>query len=171
MLLLEECVKKRRIRMESGQLQALVEEISLKYFGTPFKHKVVFNKRLKTTGGRYLLETHNIELNFDYYLSFGTEELIAVIKHELCHYHLHLAGKGYQHRDRDFRELLKKVDAPRFCKVMKQTEQKREFSLHVYQCKTCQYVYRRKRRVNTAKYVCGRCRGQLEEGKKSIDTK
>ena len=37
------------------------------------------------------------------------EELIGIIKHELCHYHLHLEGKGYQHRDKDFKELLKKV--------------------------------------------------------------
>ena len=43
------------------------------------------------------------------------EELIGIIKHELCHYHLHIEGKGYQHRDRDFKQLLQKVDAPRFC--------------------------------------------------------
>jgi SprT-like protein len=157
--------------MKREELQALVEEISLRYFGKPFVHRAVFNKRLRTTGGRYLLGTHNIELNLHYYTYFGREELIAVIKHELCHYHLHLAGKGYQHRDRDFRELLKRVGAPRFCKTMKQVGENSAPSLHIYQCHACKYVYKRKRRVDTEKYVCGKCRGKLVKGKKDIDSK
>ncbi len=35
--------------------------------------------------------------------------LIGIIKHELCHYHLHRLGLGYQHKDRDFKTLLQKV--------------------------------------------------------------
>ncbi|GGE85609.1 SprT family protein [Priestia taiwanensis] len=150
--------------MEKEEVQKLVEEVSLEYFGKPFKHNAVFNERLRTTGGRYLLGTHHIELNLHYYLCFGKEELVDVIKHELCHYHLHLEGKGYKHRDRDFRELMKKVGAPRFCKTIKEKE--RIPSLHIYQCVACKYVYKRKRRVDTEKYVCGKCRGKLEKVEK-----
>lgn len=32
-----------------------------------------------------------------------------IIKHELCHYHLHLRGMGYKHRDADFKTLLAQV--------------------------------------------------------------
>ncbi len=39
--------------MTEAQLQKLVEEISLKFFRRPFRHRAIFNKRLKTTGGRY----------------------------------------------------------------------------------------------------------------------
>ena len=46
---------------------------------------------------------------------YGMEELIGVIKHELCHYHLHIEGKGYRHRDADFKNLLK---ANVFAKVL-----------------------------------------------------
>ncbi len=87
----------------------------------------MFNSRLRTTGGRYLLNTHNIELNYRYYEMYGKEELVGIVKHELCHYHLHIAGRGYKHRDKDFRELLKAVDAPRFCKRMINEEREKRF--------------------------------------------
>ena len=101
--------------MDNQELQTLVEKISRDYFNKPFRHQATFNSRLRTTGGRYLLQSHNLEVNKKYLDEFGMEELIGIIKHELCHYHLHIEGKGYQHRDRDFKQLLQKVGAPRFC--------------------------------------------------------
>lgn len=119
--------------MDEQEIQRLVEEVSLQYFEMPFLHKAVFNNRLRTTGGRYLLKSHNIELNYRYYEVYGEEELVGIIKHELCHYHLHIAGRGYKHRDRDFRELLKKVEAPRFCKQMINEEKEKRFiSMNVW---------------------------------------
>lgn len=121
------------MRVDEQEIQRLVEEVSLQYFEMPFLHKAVFNNRLRTTGGRYLLKSHNIELNYRYYEVYGEEELVGIIKHELCHYHLHIAGRGYKHRDRDFRELLKKVDAPRFCKQMINEEKEKRFiSMNVW---------------------------------------
>ncbi len=111
--------------MNERELQQLTEHISQQFFGKTFRHQAVFNDRLKTTGGRYLLGTHNIELNRRYLEEHGLEELIGIIKHELCHYHLHLEGKGYQHRDRDFKALLKQVGAPRFCTPLKTVQKKR----------------------------------------------
>ncbi len=40
--------------------------------------------------------------------------LVGIIKHELTHYHLHLLGLGYRHRDRNFKILLKKVGGSRY---------------------------------------------------------
>lgn len=112
--------------MDNKELQKLTENISETYFKKPFRHQALFNDRLKTTGGRYLLTSHNIELNRKYLIEHGREELIGIIKHELCHYHLHLEGKGYKHRDRDFRVLLQQVNAPRFCTPLKKkTEAKK----------------------------------------------
>lgn len=148
--------------MEQKDLQQLVENISLKYFKKEFKHQAIFNKRLKTTGGRYLLTSHHIELNWTYYHHFGKEELIQVIKHELCHYHLHLEGKGYKHRDLDFKQLMKEVGAPRFCKSMSTKEQK-NVVFRKYKCSNCEYIYYRKRRVNIMKYRCGKCKGKILE--------
>jgi SprT-like protein len=148
--------------MEDFQLQALVEGLSNKYFHKPFKHKAVFNHRLRTTGGRYLLKSHNIEINRKYLEQLGEEELIGIIKHELCHYHLHLEGKGYQHRDADFRNLLKKVGAPRFCSSLPERQViRRQYKTIYYKCTKCEQLYKRKRSMDLSRYVCGKCRGKL----------
>ncbi|WP_335872382.1 SprT family protein [Bacillus sp. 2205SS5-2] len=147
--------------MRNEELQKTVEKISIDLFGKPFKHKAYFNLRLRTTGGRYLLREHHIELNRKYYDELGHKELIGIIKHELCHYHLHLEGKGYRHKDQDFKSLMKKVDAPRHCAVLpsyNRSERKVEYR---YRCEKCGLNYYRKKKMNTTKYVCGRCKGSI----------
>ena len=141
--------------MSNEQLQALVEQISQEFFGHPFTHRAYFNNRLKTTGGRYLLASHDIELNQKMLTEHGLETLIGTIKHELCHYHLHLTGRGYRHRDREFKALLAQVSGLRFAPA----SQKR--AKYCYRCEKCQTVYQRQRRINLQKFVCGRCRGKL----------
>lgn len=148
--------------LSDERLQKLVETISLQSFGRPFLHRARFNYRLRTTGGRYLLHSHDIEINPKQYEFYGEEAIIGIIKHELCHYHLHIEGKGYQHRDRDFKELLKKVDAPRYCEVIPGTKRKASVT-HIYMCTNCKQQYRRKRRMNVEKYVCGICRGKIKK--------
>ncbi|AOZ88215.1 SprT family protein [Bacillus xiamenensis] len=149
--------------MNERELQQLTEHISEQFFGKVFRHQAVFNARLKTTGGRYLLGTHHIELNRRYLEEHGRDELIGIIKHELCHYHLHLEGKGYQHRDRDFRELLQRVGAPRFCTPLQTVRNKRRVQKrHEYVCTECGQHFIRKRRFDTTRYVCGVCKGKLK---------
>lgn len=147
--------------MEQEQLQKLVEEISLVSFQKRFVHAAYFNPRLRTTGGRYLLRSHNIELNKKYYDERGIEELTGIIKHELCHYHLHLEHKGYQHRDSDFRQLLKQVGAPRFCSSIASIKTRFSTKSYQYSCKHCKQQYLRKKRVDTSRFVCSRCNGTL----------
>ncbi|TCP23836.1 SprT-like protein [Scopulibacillus darangshiensis] len=146
--------------MTNDELQQLVEEISLSRFHLPFAHEARFNHRLRTTGGRYLLKSHDIEFNPKQLKHYGREEFIGIIKHELCHYHLHIQGKGYQHRDRDFKELLDNVGGSRYCQLVPGT--KNQISTkYVYKCTGCGQIYNRKRRINLTKYVCGKCRGKL----------
>jgi SprT-like protein len=150
--------------MTDAELQLLVEEISLQFFHKPFRHLASFNSRLKTTGGRYLLQTHNIELNKSYFEQLGEDELIGIIKHELCHYHLHLEKKGYKHQDPDFKNLMKQVGAPRFCSQLPdRPKTNRSQKLHMYACTGCSIVFKRKRAVNVKKYVCGKCKGKLKK--------
>ncbi|MED1472584.1 SprT family protein [Bacillus salipaludis] len=155
--------------MEALELQRLVERISIEAFDKPFLHQAAFNSRLRSTGGRYLLGTHNIEINKKYLEQFGESELIGIIKHELCHYHLHLEGKGYQHRDPEFKLLLKKVGAPRFCTPLKEKASKRTLKkILLYECTNCRLRYQRKRSIDTSRYVCGKCRGRLKKIKEVI---
>ncbi|PZG35738.1 SprT family protein [Listeria ivanovii] len=152
--------------MNQAELQRHMEEVSLQFFHKEFRHQATFNSRLRTTGGRYLLQSHRIEMNPKYLENFGIAYFIDIMKHELCHYHLHLEKKGYQHRDKDFRDLLKKVGAPRFCVTIP-----RELTMHEYTCKSCSKSFLRQRRFNVNRYRCGDCGGELTEtGSKKIYT-
>ncbi|MDS9472191.1 SprT family protein [Sporosarcina pasteurii] len=154
--------------MLDKDLQKLVETISNEVFKKPFVHQAMHNHRLRTTGGRYMLGDHSIQINPLVLQLHGMEELIGVIKHELCHYHLHLEGKGYQHRDQDFKELLAKTSSPRYCKPLAQRN-KRTTTFHIYECKLCKLQYKRRRRMDIAKYRCGKCSGEIIQIK-SIST-
>lgn len=145
--------------MNNQALQQLTEQIAIKDFGVPFKHRIYFNRRLRTTGGRYMLRSHDIEINPKQYEHFGEEALIQIIKHELCHYFLHLSGRGHQHKDRDFKLLAKKVGAPRFCQP---TESYASRANYEYQCRSCKTSFIRIRKVDVTKMRCGRCGGRLQ---------
>lgn len=149
-------------KMTDGDLQLLIEGISIKVFKKQFRHAASFNKRLRTTGGRYMLNDHSIQINPLVLEKHGMEELVGVIKHELCHYHLHLENKGYKHRDRDFKDLLRKTNSPRYCRPL--AEQNRKINIsHKYKCQSCGLVYQRKRRMDVMKYRCGKCTGEIKE--------
>lgn len=145
--------------MNNQALQQLTEQIAMSDFGVPFKHRIYFNRRLRTTGGRYMLSSHDIEINPKQYEHFGEEALIQIIKHELCHYFLHLSGRGHQHKDRDFKLLAKKVGAPRFCQP---TESYASRANYEYQCRSCKMSFIRIRKVDITKMRCGRCGGHLQ---------
>ncbi|RSU12710.1 SprT family protein [Vagococcus elongatus] len=143
--------------MGNAELQELVKTVSLRCFGKEFYHSAFFNGRLQTTGGRYHLNDHHIDINPRVFEKYGWTELIDVIIHELCHYHLHLSGQGYQHRDQTFKELLKKTGGSRFVRPLTQENHIRKF---IYQCLVCEKVYPRKRRMSVEKYCCP-CGGRL----------
>lgn len=101
-------------------------------------------------------------MNKKYLDQLGIDELIGIIKHELCHYHLHLEGKGYKHRDNDFKKLLRTVEAPRYCSSLPEALEKRKRrTVLTYICSDCRIVYKRKKRIDTKRYVCGTCNGKL----------
>ncbi|UJL47071.1 SprT family protein [Virgibacillus sp. NKC19-16] len=145
--------------LNEKELYQLVNKLSLDNFKKPFKHDVKFNHRLRTTGGRYIPAQKIIELNPKYVVETDESEFIGIIKHELCHYHLHIEGKGYKHGDKDFKELLKETGSPRHCTPL--PSQKREYK-YTYICTKCKQEYKRVRRVDVKKYRCGKCSGKLQ---------
>ncbi|GMK42085.1 protein SprT [Paenibacillus sp. CCS19] len=148
--------------MNDETLQTWVERVSLEWFGRPFKHRATFNGRLKATGGRYFTKSHNIEISPHQLEAFGAEETEKIIKHELCHYHLHLLKRGYQHRDQDFKQLLAQVGASRYCRTLPEREARkpRPFKYKLL-CGACGMEYLRRRRLDPARYRCGKCAGKL----------
>jgi SprT-like protein len=147
--------------MEDRELQQWVERVSLESFDVPFRHKATFNSRLRSTGGRYFPRTHNIEISSLQLEMNGPDEVDKIIKHELCHYHLHLGKKGYQHRDADFRTLLKQVGGARFCRTLPIVK-RRESVKYQLVCLACGMTYPRKRKLDPRRYACSQCRGKLK---------
>ncbi|UXR77833.1 MULTISPECIES: SprT family protein [unclassified Staphylococcus] len=146
--------------MNNKELQVMTEQIARQFFQRTFQHRAYFNPRLRTTGGRYLLKTHDIEINPKQLEAFGEAALIDIIKHELCHYFLHLDKKGYQHKDADFKKLSSDVGAPRFCTPLQSYESRANY---IYKCRRCGTEYMRIRKVDTKRMRCGKCSGTLIE--------
>ncbi|MBD5806492.1 SprT family protein [Limosilactobacillus walteri] len=142
--------------MNNERLQQLTEQWSQEYFGRPFTHRVFFNRRLTTTGGRYHLNDHHIDINPLMYTEFDLVNLRSVVLHELCHYHLHLLGRDYHHRSKDFKQLLAQVGGSRYAPATskRRVNAKRKWR---YQCTGCGVEIARQRRFNTNRYVCRRC--------------
>ncbi|OWA34524.1 SprT family protein [Saccharibacillus sp. O16] len=147
--------------MSNMELQQWIEQVSLEHFGVPFRHRAFFNSRLRSTGGRYALRSHDIEINPRQLREHGREEVEGIIKHELCHYHLHIAGRGYRHRDADFKQLLAKVGGSRYCQALPDSTKRTLPVRYKLTCLSCGMEYRRKRRMDASRYRCGRCTGEL----------
>ncbi|MFD1067140.1 SprT family protein [Oceanobacillus locisalsi] len=145
-------------QLSDEELYQLVNRLSETFFHKSFHDKAHFNSRLRTTGGRYIPSKRLIEINPKYVLEFEEEELHGIIKHELCHYHLHIEGKGYQHRDREFRELLAKTGSPRHCKQLPSQQNRYRYT---YECEKCKMTYKRIRKVDVSRFRCGKCKGKL----------
>lgn len=141
--------------MNEEQLQQLCEHLSQAYFRRPFTHRVRYNNRLRSTGGRYLLSSGDIEINPKVERILGTDALIGVLKHELCHYHLHQTGRGYRHQDEDFKRLLQLVGGSRYVDRMEPPK-------YLYQCQSCGQEIPRMRPLDTKRYRCGKCKGELQ---------
>ncbi|MGT2885309.1 SprT family protein [Streptococcus macedonicus] len=139
-------------------LTNFIKTVSREDFGKEFRHKAVWNPRLRTTGGRFFPADGHLDFNPKIYEAFVVDVFRKIVRHELCHYHLYFEGKGYKHADADFKALLKAVDGLRYAPAMPQKTEK-----YLYRCQKCGRDYHRKRRVNTQKYRCGRCHGKLLE--------
>jgi len=148
--------------MEDRQLQRWIERVSLESFGRPFRHQARFNSRLRSTGGRYFTKSHDIEISPHQLALYGEAEVEKIIKHELCHYHLHLQRRGYKHGDPEFKALLQQVGGTRYCRALPDALKKRkEPYRYKLVCVNCSMAYLRKRKADPRKYACGKCRGRL----------
>lgn len=114
--------------------------------------KVTYNRRTLS------LKSHDIEINPKQYEHYGEDAVVKIILHELCHYHLHISGKGYQHKDQDFKRLSQQVGAPRFCNSIESYQQRANYE---YYCTKCHAKYIRIRKVDTNRMRCGHCNGKL----------
>ncbi len=133
-----------------------MQQVSQEDFGLPFRHQAFWNKRLKTTGGRFFPKDGHLDFNIKMYRAFDELTFRRIVRHELCHYHLYYAKRGYKHQDADFKRLLKQVDGLRYAPALPNLKYR-----YVYHCMACHQTYPRQRRMNVQRYRCGECGGPL----------
>lgn len=138
-------------------LTEYVKQVSREDFGKEFMHEAVWNTRLRSTGGRFFPKDGHLDFNPKLYEEYGLEIFRKIVRHELCHYHLYFEKKGYRHGDRDFQELLARVDGLRYAPRSSHSDEK----VHHYRCKICGRLYQRRRRFDVRKYRCSNCHGSL----------
>lgn len=145
--------------MNQDTLQKLVEKLSLEKFNRRFSHTASFNRRLRTTGGRYHLKSHDLDFNPEVLKVHGQDIFEGIILHELCHYHLHLEKKGYRHKDKAFKELLREVGGLRYTPPLQHQVEKPQWQ---YRCTGCLLTIQRQRRFNVNKFLCAKCRSRFK---------
>lgn len=156
--------------MTRPELQALVEAVAVEAFGRPFAGRAEWSRRMRVSAGcvQYRRRAAGypgsasgppepvvMRLSWAYYCRYSYDELGNTIKHELCHWFLFADGIAHSHRSRAFRELLRQVGAPRYCRPMERP--RKSHRRYRYRCPRCgrEWVYRRK--VDVA---CGACFGR-----------
>lgn len=142
--------------MSDQELQRLVEAVSLRDFHRPFVHRATFNRRLRSTGGRFHLPDENLDFNPSLFAAEDETVRIGIIRHELCHYHLYRMHRGYHHRDQDFKQLLAQVGGLRYAPRLTSKPVR-----YLYRCSYCGLEYPRQRRMNLRRFACGRCHHPL----------
>lgn len=136
-------------------LTKYIRQVSLEDFGKDFRHQANWNRRLRTTGGRFFPKDGHLDFNPKHYQELDLATFRQIVRHELCHYHLYFEKKGYRHQDQDFKDLLKQVKGLRYAPSLSTAK------VLTYDCLSCGQSYQRKRRLNLDRYRCGRCRGKL----------
>ena len=140
-------------------LSSYVRQVSEEDFGLPFEHQALWNKRLRTTGGRFFPKDGHLDFNPRALEELGRDVFRKIVRHELCHYHLYFAKKGYRHKDADFKRLLTQVDGLRYMPPLASQQTSYKYR---YICSQCRERYPRKRRMDLHRYRCGRCRSKLQ---------
>lgn len=137
-------------------LLAFVKWVSQVDFGKPFEHEARFNRRLRSTGGRFFPKDLHLDFNEKMYELFSEDVFRQIVQHELVHYHLYRAGKGYKHGDADFKNLLSQVGGLRFAPSLP------DRTYIIYACVSCGQTYQRRKKINLTKYRCGQCGKKLK---------
>lgn len=141
---------------KNDTLLDFVKWVSEVDFGKPFEHEARFNRRLRSTGGRFFPKDLHLDFNERMYDLFSEDVFRQIVQHELVHYDLYRAGKGYKHGDADFKNLLSQVGGLRFAPSLPDT------TYISYACVSCGQTYQRRKKIDLSRYRCGKCGKELK---------
>ncbi len=161
--------EKKEINMNEEKLKRLADKLSRHFWDRPCRIPVIWNGRLKRSMGRFLFQAEGeqrkplrIELSKHAAAFINREIFVAVLLHELCHYHLFIAGKPFADHHPLFEKELRRVGAISTNQV--QIPQK-GYELF---CQKCQRTLGLRKRINTQRYRSACCRAPILKKEKWI---
>lgn len=151
-----------KIKVDQEKLEVLANKLSLHFWNKPCDIPVRWNGRLTKAMGRFIFSTQRktrspirIELSKHAVRFINHEIFIAVLLHELCHYHLFLAGKPFEDGHPAFEQELRRVGA-----ISTNTVQLPQRGYHLY-CDKCKAYLGTRKRMNTMRYLSGCCKAKI----------
>jgi SprT-like protein len=150
------------IDFQPEKLQALANKLSQHFWRQDCAIPVVWNGRLTKAMGRFLFSPQSkkplplrIEMSKHAAQFINREIFIAVLLHELCHYHLFIQGQPFDDHHPLFEKELRRVGA-----ISTNTVQipQKGFQL---MCSKCKKKIGTRKRFNTARYLSGCCKAKV----------
>ncbi|WP_164985012.1 SprT-like domain-containing protein [Ammoniphilus sp. CFH 90114] len=156
-------MEKREIDFDPEKLQALADKLSQHFWQDKLQIPVVWNGRLTRAMGRFVFrqqgkkrEPLKIEMS-KYAAQFVDREIfIAVLLHEMCHYHLFIQNKPYQDHHPVFEQELRRVGAISTNTVKLPTK------VYKLTCQHCKKSLGMMKRFNPDRYRSGCCQAPIQ---------
>lgn len=157
-------MNQKQITFDAKKLTTLAQKLSLHFWGKSCDIPVQWNGRLTKAMGRFVFAIQGrsrtplrIELS-KHAVHFINEEIfIAVLLHELCHYHQFRASKPYEDGHPEFEQELQRVGA-----ISTNTVQLPQRA-YLLSCQKCHKRLGTRKRLNTARYLSGCCQAPIEK--------
>lgn len=151
--------RQKEINTDANKIQQLANKLSQHFWQADCAIPVVWNGRLTRSMGRFIFKIDGskripIKIELSKYSSqfIDRDIFVAVLLHELCHYHLFVQGKPFEDRHPVFEKELQRVGAISTNRV--QIPQK-AYKLY---CSACNAYLGTRKRLNVRRYLSQCCR-------------
>ena len=161
----------RQVDYDPAKLQELADKLSVHFWNCKLGIPVVWNGRLSRAMGRFMYrmsgrrrEPLRIEMSKHAVKFINREIFVAVLLHEMCHYHLFIQDKPFSDYHPLFEQEIERVGA-----ISTNTVKLPE-KVYKLSCTKCGKRLGMMKRVNPDNYVSTCCRFQIKREEEWIGT-
>jgi SprT-like protein len=155
-------VNERNVDFDQGKLQLLGDKLSTHFWGEKLSIPLVWNGRLTRCMGRFVYrqlgkKREPLKIEFSKYAAqfIDREIFIAVLLHEMCHYHLFISEQPFHDHHPVFERELRRVGA-----ISTNTVRLPE-KVYQLKCQKCQKKLGVMKRFNPERYRSACCNAEI----------
>lgn len=128
----------------------------------PSNYRIEWNQNLRRLTGRITYSQSLIEIATFHYRSYGYQDAVATLEHEMLHLYLHRRGLPSGHNGRFKREAAQRGIRVFHSNAYPRNQSPRD--RYLYLCPSCGRMVFRQRRQAEAMLACGICCRTLGDG-------